>query len=238
MTIGRPTRLRCEASGIPPTDDHESAIVRTLDPGAYTVVMRGKNNSSGIGVVETYDIGLAANARLANLSSRGLIGTGDNVLIGGFFAGPQTAAVTRVVFRAIGPSLSAFNVPQAMQDPTIELRDRNGHCSPRTTTGRPTRKPRSKRPVCSPTDPPRISHRPDQFRARALHRHRARQRRHHWSRSGRNLRRAKLAEARDCIWRRPALRPLGLSMENGSSPARGRAGSMPNGISHLRNWWR
>jgi hypothetical protein len=88
--------------------------------------MRGKNNSSGIGVVETYDIGLAANARLANLSSRGFIGTGDDILIGGFFAGPQTAAVTRVVFRAIGPSLSAFNVPQPMQDPTIELRDRNG----------------------------------------------------------------------------------------------------------------
>jgi len=115
-----------QGSGIPPTNDKESAIVRTLDPGSYTVVMRGKNNSSGIGVVETYDIGLAANARLANLSSRGVIGTGDDVLIGGFFAGPQTAAVTRVVFRAIGPSLAAFNVPQPMQDPTIELRNRDG----------------------------------------------------------------------------------------------------------------
>ena len=115
-----------EASGIPPTDDKEAAIVRTLDPGRYTVVMRGKNNGSGVGVVESYDIGLEANARLANLSSRGFISTGDNILIGGFFAGPQTAAVTRVVFRAIGPSLSAFNVPQALQDPTLELRDRNG----------------------------------------------------------------------------------------------------------------
>ena len=115
-----------ENTGIPPTNDKESAIVRTLDPGTYTVVMRGKNNTSGIGVVETYDIGLAANARLANLSSRGFIGTGDDVLIGGFFAGPQTAAVTRVVFRAIGPSLGAFNVPQPMQDPTLELRNRDG----------------------------------------------------------------------------------------------------------------
>ena len=122
----RTDQAEVEASGIPPSDNRESAIVRTLNPGAYTVVMRGKNNSSGIGVVETYDIGLAANARLANLSSRGLIGTGDNILIGGFFAGPQTAAVTRVVFRAIGPSLSAFNVPQPLQDPTLELRDRNG----------------------------------------------------------------------------------------------------------------
>jgi hypothetical protein len=113
-------------SGLAPTNDRESALVITLDPGAYTVVMRGKNNSSGIGVVEVYDIGLAANARLANVSSRGFIGTGDNILIGGFYAGPQTAAVTGVVFRAIGPSLSKFGVPQPMQDPTIEIHNRDG----------------------------------------------------------------------------------------------------------------
>jgi hypothetical protein len=89
--------------------------------------MRGKGNSSGIGVVETYDIGLATNARLANLSSRGFIGNGDDILIGGFFAGPQTAAVTRVVVRALGPSLAQFNVPTPMQDPTIEVRNRDGN---------------------------------------------------------------------------------------------------------------
>jgi hypothetical protein len=115
-----------EATGLAPADDRESAIVITLDPGAYTVVMRGKNNGTGVGVVEVYDIGLAANARLANVSTRGFIGTGDNVLIGGFVAGPQTAAVTGVVFRAIGPSLSNFGVPQAMQDPTIEIHNGNG----------------------------------------------------------------------------------------------------------------
>jgi hypothetical protein len=115
-----------ESTGLAPSDDRESALVMTLDPGLYTVVMRGKNDSSGIGVVEMYDIGLAANARLANVSSRGFIGTGDNILIGGFFAGPQNAAVTRMVFRGIGPSLGAFNVPQPLQDPTIELRNGNG----------------------------------------------------------------------------------------------------------------
>ncbi|MEN3368993.1 MAG: hypothetical protein V7609_1136 [Verrucomicrobiota bacterium] len=121
-------RAEIEAAGFPPpTNDKESAIVKTLDPGSYTVVMRGKGNSSGIGVVETYDIGLEANARLANLSSRGFIGTGDDILIGGFFAGPQTAAVTRVVVRALGPSLAQFNVPQPMQDPTIEVRNRDGN---------------------------------------------------------------------------------------------------------------
>jgi PKD repeat protein len=115
-----------ESTGLAPSNDRESALVTTLDPGLYTVVMRGKNNSSGIGVVEIYDINVAANSRLANVSSRGFIGTGDNVLIGGFFAGPQTAAVTRMVFRAIGPSLGAFNVPEPLQDPTIELRNANG----------------------------------------------------------------------------------------------------------------
>ncbi len=115
-----------EATGLQPSNDKESAIVATLDPGAYTVVMRGKNNGSGIGVVDMFDIGLPANARLANLSSRGLIGTGDNVLIGGFFAGPQTAAVTGVVFRAIGPSLTQFGVPGAIQDPIIEIHNRDG----------------------------------------------------------------------------------------------------------------
>jgi hypothetical protein len=115
-----------EATGLQPSDDRESAIVQTLDPGNYTVVMRGKNDSSGIGVVDMFDIGLPANARLANVSSRGVVGTGDNVLIGGFFAGPQTAAFTGVVCRALGPSLTKFGVPGALQDPTIEIRNRDG----------------------------------------------------------------------------------------------------------------
>ena len=88
--------------------------------------MRGKNNGSGIGVVDMFDIGLPANARLANVSSRGRIGTGDDVMIGGFFAGPQTAAVTGVVIRAIGPSLSNFGVPQPVQDPTLDIYNRDG----------------------------------------------------------------------------------------------------------------
>jgi PKD repeat protein len=115
-----------ESTGLAPTNDRESALVITLNPGTYTVVMHGKNNGSGIGVVEVYDVNLAANSRLANISSRGFIGINDNVLIGGFFAGPQTAAVTGVVFRALGPSLSKLGVPQAMQDPMIEIHNANG----------------------------------------------------------------------------------------------------------------
>jgi PKD repeat protein len=115
-----------ESTGLAPSNDRESALVITLDPGTYTVVMRGKDNGTGIGLVEVYDVGLAANARLANVSSRGFIGINDNILIGGFFAGPQTAAVTGVVLRAIGPSLAAFNVPQPMQDPTLEVHNGDG----------------------------------------------------------------------------------------------------------------
>jgi hypothetical protein len=115
-----------ESTGLAPTNDRESALVITLNPGTYTVVMRGKDNGTGIGLVEVYDVGLAANARLANVSSRGFIGLNDNILIGGFFAGPQTAAVTGVVLRAIGPSLAALGVPQPMQDPTLEVHNSDG----------------------------------------------------------------------------------------------------------------
>jgi hypothetical protein len=115
-----------EATGLAPSDDRESALVTTLDPGTYTVIMRGKNNGSGIGVVEMYDIDLNANGRLANVSSRGPVATGDDILIGGMVAGPQTAAVAGIVFRAIGPSLAAAGVPAPLQDPTLEIRDRDG----------------------------------------------------------------------------------------------------------------
>jgi hypothetical protein len=115
-----------QSTGLAPSNDRESALVITLNPGTYTIVMRGKDNGSGIGVVEVYDVNVAANSRLANVSTRGFIGINDNVLIGGFFAGPQTAAVTGVVFRALGPSLATFNVPQPIQDPTIEIHNRDG----------------------------------------------------------------------------------------------------------------
>ena len=139
-----------EATGLAPTNDRESAIVITLDPGNYTVVMRGKNNSSGIGVVDMFDIGLAANARLANVSSRGFIGTGDNVLIGGFFAGPANRGrhprgLSRD--RARRFRRSAFR--SRCRTRPSRFATAMGIWSRRTTTGRPTRKPRSKRPACS-----------------------------------------------------------------------------------------
>jgi hypothetical protein len=114
-----------EETTIPPGNDLESAIVRTLQPGNYTAAVRGKNNTTGIGLVEVYDVSSGGNARLANISSRGAVETGENVLIGGLIVSAG-AADTRVVLRAIGPSLSNAGVEGALQDPTLQLVDANG----------------------------------------------------------------------------------------------------------------
>jgi hypothetical protein len=110
-------------SGIPPSDEHEAAIVATLAPGSYTAVMRGVANTTGIGVVEVYDLATEVSARLANISSRGFVETGDNVMIGGFIAGNQA---THVIVRGIGPSLTQSGVPNALADPTLELHNAQG----------------------------------------------------------------------------------------------------------------
>jgi hypothetical protein len=114
-----------EATTIPPTDDRESAIVRSLNPGSYTAILSGKGGATGIGLVEVYDLE-KENGRLANISTRGVVQTGNDVMIGGFILGPAATGSTRVVVRAIGPSLTAFGVPNALQNPIIELRDSNG----------------------------------------------------------------------------------------------------------------
>jgi len=113
-------------TGAAPGDDRESALVRTLNPGNYTVILRGKNNTTGIALIEAYDLDPFANSKLANNSTRGLVQTGDNVMIAGFVAGPANAAPTGILIRGIGPSLSSFGVSNALQDPTLELHDANG----------------------------------------------------------------------------------------------------------------
>jgi hypothetical protein len=110
-----------QMSGLAPTDDREAAIVASLDPGTYTVVLSGRDNVTGIGLVEAYDVEQTSPARLLNLSARGPVGTGDNVLIGGVILGGPD--YSRVVFRGLGPSLA---VTGQLADPIIELHDRNG----------------------------------------------------------------------------------------------------------------
>ncbi|MFN2622345.1 MAG: hypothetical protein ABR611_05815 [Chthoniobacterales bacterium] len=119
-----------QATGLPPGDDRESAIVQTLAPGAYTAVLRGRDNTEGIGVVEGFDLTSNIPTKLANISTRGFVEAGDNVMIGGFIVGAGVgnngAGSARVVVRAIGPSLTQFGVPNALVDPTLELHDSNG----------------------------------------------------------------------------------------------------------------
>ena len=114
------------ATGLAPDDDLESAILATLDPGAYTAIVKGVNGGAGIGLVEAYDLGATDTERFANISTRGLVQTGDNVMIGGFIVGSNTGMVIQVVVRAIGPSLTDLGVPGALQDPRLELFDSNG----------------------------------------------------------------------------------------------------------------
>jgi RHS repeat-associated protein len=114
------------ATTIPPQNDLESAIVATLQAGAYTAIVRGKNNGAGIAVVEAYDLNQAANSNLANIATRGFVDTNDNVMIGGFIIGPSGGMRTTLAVRAIGPSLTAFGVPNALQDPTLAIYDANG----------------------------------------------------------------------------------------------------------------
>ena len=113
------------ATGIPPTNNLESAIDATLNPGTYTAIVRGKNNTSGVALVEVYDLSQAVLAKLANISTRAFVGTGDNIVIAGFILGNHSGD-DRIVVRGIGPSLTAFGVPNALANPTLELRDSNG----------------------------------------------------------------------------------------------------------------
>ena len=107
-----------------PQHPNESGLVATLNPGDYTAVLAGKNGSAGIGVVEIYDVDQGADAQLANISSRGLVQNGSNVMIGGFIV--SGGDNTPVVVRGLGPSLGQFGLSPVLADPTLTLHDGNG----------------------------------------------------------------------------------------------------------------
>jgi hypothetical protein len=113
-------------STIPPSDDLESAIVVTLDPGAYTAIVRGKDGGTGVGLVEIYDLDGAAVSEQANISTRSLVQTGEDVMIGGIIVGGASDTASTIVVRAIGPSLAAAGVANPLQDPVLELHDSTG----------------------------------------------------------------------------------------------------------------
>lgn len=115
-------------SGLAPNNDLESAIVATLpaNGSAYTAVLAGKNGGTGIGLVEVYDLAASGDATLANISSRGFVDTDDNVMIGGVIVGSGDRGASKIVVRAIGPSLSGFGITNPLQDPTLELHNGSG----------------------------------------------------------------------------------------------------------------
>jgi len=113
------------ATGIAPQNAMEAAILVTLSPGSYTAALAGRDNGVGNGLVEIYDLdGSSTDSTLANLSTRGFVGTGDNVLIGGLIIGDGDMPI--MVLRAIGPSLGSVGVANPLQDPTLELHNGNG----------------------------------------------------------------------------------------------------------------
>jgi hypothetical protein len=112
------------ATGIAPTNNLESAIDVTLNPGAYTGIVRGKDRTTGVALVEVYDLNQTAGSRLANMSTRAFVLTGDNIVIAGFVLAGN--GDDRIIVRGLGPSMTAAGIPNPMTDPTLELRNNNG----------------------------------------------------------------------------------------------------------------
>jgi hypothetical protein len=111
-------------SGHAPRDGRESAIIAELPAGNYTAIVRGVNDTTGVALVDVYDLTPDSNSILANISTRSFVQTGDNVMIGGFIV--QGGQPKSVILRAIGPELTQYGVPDAMVNPTLELYDANG----------------------------------------------------------------------------------------------------------------
>lgn len=118
-------RANIEATQLAPEEDLESAILATLGAGSYTAHMSSADGGTGIGLAEVYDVNKESEARIVNISTRGRVGAGENVLIGGFIIeGNDTADV---LVRAIGPSLAEQGVADELRNPTLELFDSNGN---------------------------------------------------------------------------------------------------------------
>jgi sugar lactone lactonase YvrE len=115
-----------EATGLAPVNEAESALIATLSAGAYTVIERGKLDTTGVGLVEVYDLGAGLGPELANISTRGFVDTESNVMIAGFIVASSSAGSGQLLVRALGPSLGSFGIANPLPDPVLELHDSNG----------------------------------------------------------------------------------------------------------------
>jgi uncharacterized delta-60 repeat protein len=120
-------QAQIQATGLAPSNDFEAAILATLSPGAYSAFLQGKGATTGIGLAEIYDVDPSVNAQATNLSARGFVGIGNDVLIGGIIVGGPTGSMQRILVRALGPSLASAGVASPLANPTLSLRDANGN---------------------------------------------------------------------------------------------------------------
>ena len=120
-----PNKQQIIDAHLAPPNAAEPAILATLDPGNYTTIVRGVNNTTGVALIEGYDIDPGSSSQLQNISTRGLVQTGDNVMIAGVIVGGSGSQ--KMIVRALGPTLSNFGVANALANPTLELRDINGN---------------------------------------------------------------------------------------------------------------
>jgi DNA-binding beta-propeller fold protein YncE len=121
---GNSQQAAIEATTIPPPNDLESAILVNLAPGSFTAVLRGTNRGTGVGLVEVYDLTESATNKMVNISTRGRVETGDNIMIGGIIL--TGATPSRVLMRALGPSLVDAGIADALSDPVLELYNNQG----------------------------------------------------------------------------------------------------------------
>ena len=112
-----------QATGLAPPNDFESAILRIVQPGNYTAIVSGKNNTTGVALLEVYDIATGTTSHLSNISSRGFVQTDANVMIAGLTVQSNDK---QIIVRVLGPTLTNYGIADALQDPTLELRNGNG----------------------------------------------------------------------------------------------------------------
>ena len=140
-------------TALAPTDDREAALIATVNPGNYTAIVRGANKTTGVALVEVYDLDDATSkSRLANISTRGDVLTGDDVMIGGFIVRGDIAK--RMVARVRGPSLTLAGTPinGRMQDPMLELHDSEGALLTQNDNWRSTQATEIQASTVAPTD--------------------------------------------------------------------------------------
>jgi hypothetical protein len=139
-----------EQTGAQPANDLDSAIIATVAPGTYTAILRGKANTTGVGLIETYDLTPAPESKLGNFSTRGFVGVDNSVMIGGVIALGDTRAPLLV--RALGPSLQSSDLAHSLADPILELHDRNGALLASNDNWRETQQAEIEATGLAPTD--------------------------------------------------------------------------------------